>query len=118
MNKSGTHVFDEKIIDNSIYLLLVIGERRDSGGGNINIYQLREKALSCCVPFLVSDCCSSFSVNQLGARKLIQGQEILDVLVPDKEIEFHSQPHRVYLASETGYLTKELFKPVMEEFTK
>ena len=61
---------------------------------------------------------SPFRVYIFRAGKLKQGQEILDVLVPDKEIEFHSQPHRVYLASETGYLTKELFKRIMDEFTK
>ena len=41
----------------------------------------------------------------------------MDVVVPDKGIKFHTQPHRVYLSNKSGYFTKELFKRVMEEFT-
>ncbi len=45
MNKASHFVFDEAIIGKSVSLHLVIGERRESGDGTINVYQTREKAL-------------------------------------------------------------------------
>jgi len=47
MNERNTFVFDETIIGSSVSLPLVIGEKRESGGGNANVYQTREKALCC-----------------------------------------------------------------------
>jgi len=70
------------------------------------------------IPFSMPDGSTPFRVYVFRAGKLKQDQEILDVVVPDKKFEFHSQLHRLYLASETGYLTKELFKRVMDEFTE
>ena len=96
----------------------MIGERRESGGGNINAYQTCEKALCYYTPYSVPDGSSPFQVYMLRVGQLNKGQEISDVLVPDNEFEFHLEPHSVYLAGETGYLTKELFKRIMDEFTK
>ena len=117
MNESNTFVFDETIIGNSISLPLVIGERRKSGGGNINVFHTREKALGCYIPFSMPDGSTPFRVYIFRAGKLKEGQELLDVVVPDTKFDSHFQPHRLFLASETGYLTTELFKRVMDEFT-
>ena len=117
INKNNLFVFDETIIGNSISLPIVIGERRKSGGGAINVFVLNGKALGCYIPFSMPDGSTPFRVYIFRAGKLKKGQEILEVLIPDEKREFRSTPHRVYLASETGYLTKDLFERVMEEFT-
>ena len=51
MNKRNTFVFDETVIGDSNSPPVVIGERRKSGGGNINLLRFREKALGCYIPF-------------------------------------------------------------------
>ncbi len=90
INKSNIFVFDETIIGNSVSLPLVIGERRESGGGNLNVCHTREKALGCYIPFSMPDGTTPFRVFIFRAGKLKQGQEILDVVLPGKEIEFHT----------------------------
>jgi len=118
INKRNLFVFDETIIGDSISLPLVIGERRNSGGGTINVIQTREKALGSYIPFSMPDGSTPFRVYIFKVENMKNGQEVLDVVVPKHEYECRSQPHRVFLASKTGYLTIELFKRIMDEFTK
>ena len=47
MNKRNMFVFDETIIGDGCSVPMVIGERRKSAGGNINVIHIREKALGC-----------------------------------------------------------------------
>ena len=117
INEKNLFVFDETIIGDKISLPVVIGERRKSGGGNINVFLECRKALCCYIPFSMPDGSTPFRVYVFRTGKLKKGQEILEVDVPDEEIEFRSVPRRVYLASETGYLTTALFQRVMECFT-
>ena len=55
MNKRNTFVFDETVIGDSNSPPVVIGERRKSGGGNINVLRIREKTLGCYIPFSMPD---------------------------------------------------------------
>ncbi len=53
--ESNVFVFDETIIGHKGTLPLVIGERRDSGGGTVNVFRTREGALGCIIPFSTLD---------------------------------------------------------------
>ena len=45
MNKKNMAVFDETIVGDGVYVPLVIGKRRESGGENISAIQTRERAM-------------------------------------------------------------------------
>ncbi len=93
MNKSNIFVFDETITGNSVSLPVVIGKQRESGGGNLNVCYTHEKVLGCYIPFSMPDGTTPFRVFIFRAGKLKQGQEILDAVLPGKEIEFHTHNH-------------------------
>lgn len=118
MNKNNIVVFDETIIGDDVSLPLVIGERRKSGGGNLNVNQPRQGALGCYIPFSMPDGSTPFRVFIFKTGKLKKGQEIVDVLIPRNEFGLRNHPYRLFLASETGYLNIKLFKRVIEEFTR
>ena len=117
MNKNNTVVFDETIIGDSISLPLFIGERRKSGGGNLNVNEPRQVPLGCYIPFSMPDGSTPFRVFIFRTGKLKKGQEIIDVLKPKNEFGLRNHPYRLFLASVTGYLNITLFRRVIEEFT-
>ena len=51
LNAKSLVVFDECVICDNKYVPVVLGERRKSGGGNINVLRDREKAIGCYIPF-------------------------------------------------------------------
>ena len=62
LNNRNTFVFDETVIGDSNSPSVVIGGRRKSGGGNINLLRLSEKALGCYIPFSMVDDGTPFRV--------------------------------------------------------
>ena len=118
LNKRNTFVFDETIIGDSCRIPLVIGERRKCGGGNINVIRIREKALGCYIPFSMPDGSTPFRVFILrsGSKKECRIHPLF--LQPIAERKLRTQPHRLFLQSEKGFLTIGLFKIIMEDFIK
>ena len=96
INKNNLFVFDETIVGDSISLPLVIGERRKSGGGNLNVVYTREKALCSYIPFSMPDGTTPFRVYIFKVEKMKKDQEILHVVVPKNEFGLRSQPHRFF----------------------
>ena len=118
LNKRNMFVFDETIIGDSCTIPLVIGEQKKSGGGNINVLRVREKALGCYIPFSMPDGTTPFRVFIFKSGSKKEGRIIPHGLVPTAERKLRSRPERLFLQSEKGFLTTGLFKIIMEEFIK
>ena len=116
MNKNNIVVFDEIIVGDGVYVPLVIGERRDSGGGNINTLATRERALGCYIPFSMTDGSTPFRVFIFKADKSDTCDCPVAAVEQIEEEETCDTPHRLFLVSEKGYLTIELFAYIMKEF--
>ena len=96
----------------------MIGERRDSGGGNINALETRERALGCYIPFSMPDGSTPFRVFIFrGDETDVDGVPVT-ALQPEAEIGLRNHPHRLCLVNKKGYLTAELFAYIMKEFAK
>ncbi len=61
------------------------------------------QALGTYIPFSLPDSSTRLHVFVFKVKKLEKGQEIVDVLIPNSDYGFRSQPHMVYRASETGF---------------
>jgi len=118
MNKRNMFVFDETVIGDGCTIPLVIGERRKSGGGNINVLRIREKALGCYIPFSMPDGSTPFRVFIFRSGSKKEGRILPHGLAPASERKLRTRPHRLFLQSEKGFLTIGLFKIIMEEFIK
>ena len=118
LNAKNLVVFDECVIGDNKYVPVVIGERRKSGGGNINVLRVREKALGCYIPFSMPDGSTPFRVFifKSGCRR--EGRCLAHALTQTAERGLRTCPHRLFLESRKGFLTADLFKIVMEEFIK
>ena len=64
VNKNNTVVFGETIIGDDFFVHIVVGERKDSVGGNINVVRTRELALGCYILFSMSDGSTPFRVHR------------------------------------------------------
>ena len=75
INSRNIVVLDETIIGDSVTVPVVIGERRGSGGNNINFAETRQARLGCCyIPFSMPDGTTPFRVfifnsEDLGGEK-------------------------------------------------
>ena len=109
-------VFDETIIGHKGTLPLVIGERRDSGGGTVNVFRTRERALGCYIPFSTLDGNTpfrAFVINEKTCKQLMTAEL---PMVPAAEKGLRETPHRVFYSSKTGYMSIDQFRPIMEDF--
>ena len=92
--------------------------RRKSGGGNINMYSKRGKALECFIPFSLCDGSTPFRVFifRVGSR----GKAEADKRQHEPIVKMVTSPsiHRVYLSSNTGYVTIPLVKCILNVFSK
>ncbi len=118
MNKRNTFVFDETVVGDCCKIPLVIGVRQKSGGGNINVLRIREKALGCFIPFSMPDGSTPFRVFIFESGSKKKGHVLPQALRPIEERRLRTRPKRLFLQSEKGFLTAELFKIIMEEFIK
>lgn len=118
INRNNLVVFDETVVCINDSLPLAIGERRTSGGGNVNVVQTHQSALFCYIPFSLGDGSTPFRVVIYKSENLEKGAFSSTGLVPVEEKGLRDTPYRLFLESGTGYLTLELFKYIMEEFTK
>jgi len=95
-----------------------MGIRRNSGGGNINMFSKRGKALGCFIPFSLCDGSTHFRVFifKVGSS----GKAEADKRQNEPIVKVVSSPsvHRVYLSSSTGYVTIALMKCILNEFSK
>ena len=110
-------VFDETIIGHKGTLPKVIGERRASGGGTINVIQKRERALGSYIPFSTLDGRTPFRVFITNEKTCGKWMTPEDPIVPAEEKGLRETPHRLFLSSETGYVSTELFTCIMDDFT-
>ena len=106
------------VIGDSLYVPVVIGERRNSGGGNINVLRIREKALGCYIPFSMANGTTPFRVFIFKSGCKREGTILAHAVTETAERRLRKCPHRVFLESEKGFLTAKLFKIVMEELVK
>ena len=118
MNKNNIVVFDETIVGDGAYVPIVIGERRDSGGGNINALAARERALGCYIPFSMPDGSTPFRVFIFKSDKYDKYDCPVAAVEPMEEEESCESPKRLFLVRKEGYVTTELFDYIMKEFTK
>ncbi len=118
MNSSNIVVFDETVIGDDVKVPVVIGERRKSGGGTINVSYTRELALGCYIPFSMPDGSTPFRVYIFRSGQLKENEGFLYTLSPDGERELRRVPRMLFLESEKGYLTTAHFKYIMDEFAK
>ena len=118
INKNNLFVFDETYIGDPVGKQHRVGERRKSGGGNINVFQKRGKALGAFIPFSKSDGTTPFRVFILRDKNSPEASDS----VPQSRfvVKFEESPtiRRLYLTSKSGCLTKSLFKIVLEYFSK
>ena len=118
INKNNMVVFDETVIGDSVTLPLYIGEQKDSGGGSINVYRVRESRLGSYIPFSLPDGSTPFKVFILRDETMKKGDGITATLEPGWEKGLRGDSHRIFLKSERGFINIELFTYIMDEFRK
>jgi len=116
INKNNIVVFDETIIGDDFSVPVLIGEKKDSAGGNLNTVRTRELALGCYIPFSMPDGSTPFRVFIFRSGPNVRGNAFVPAYKPKKERGLRGQPERLFLQSEKGYLTIELFRYIMERF--
>ena len=109
-------VFDETIIGQKGTLPIVIGERRVSGGGTVNVCRPRERALGSYIPFSTLDGNTPFRVFIINEKTCGKWMNPETPIVPISEKGLRETPHRIFLSSETGYVTISLFNRIMDAF--
>ena len=118
INKKNLFVFDETVIGESDVQQLVVGEHRKSGGGNINVFKKRIPALGSFTPFSRCDGTTPFRVFvQRVGKSPKRGRPKRGTVHKEKAVHT-ADSYRLYLSSKTGYMTKPLFKCIMEHFVK
>jgi len=118
MNSKNIFVFDETIIGANPSPPLVVGERKNSAGGNNNVIQTSESALGSFIPFSMVDGSTSFRVFILRTKEHYKSASPDFWLAPKAEKYSRNAPHRLFLSSESGYISTELFACIMEDFAK
>ena len=117
LSEKNIVVFDENVIGDGAYLPNVITERRMTGGGNANVIKSRMRALGSIIPFSIGDGQTPFRVfiiNQKTCRDLMIPE---NPILPKAEKGLRDTPYRLFLSSETGYVSIELFRHIMDAFT-
>ena len=117
INNNNLVVFDETVIGESESLPIVIGEKIDSGGGNISVVRTRESMLCSYIPISMSDGNSPFRVTICKRDKRVRDESTLTAVIPEEEKGLRTAPNRLLLLSDSGFVTLELFKHIMDEFT-
>jgi len=117
-NEKNIFVFDETIIGANFSLPLVIGETKDAAGGNNNVILAREAALGSYIPFSMVDGSTPFRVFIIRTKEFHKSADLEEWVAPAKEKGLRDSPRRVFLSSETGFISNELFSVIMDEFTE
>ena len=101
-----------------LWITLYVGKRCNSGGGYINVYCKRGKALECIIPFSLCDGTTPFWLfisKESSSRKAAASEPEPE---PVAQIDSSSDIHRLFLSNRTGYVTIPLFKCIVDEFSK
>ena len=122
INSHNIVVFDETVIGDSVTVPVVIGERRNSGGCNMNYAQTRYARLACFIPFSMPDGTTPFRVYIFKNEDVAKENGKFEVLAPSqqeaKEKGYGIEPIRLYLSSDTGFLNKSLFRYIIIRFAQ
>jgi hypothetical protein len=116
VNAGNMFVFDETIVGGSASLPKVIGEATNVGDGNTHVVRQRERALCSFIPFSQPDGSTPFCAYVFKEAHCRRHAQKIIVDEPERRGTRRKEPHRVFLASESGYLTTELFRIVMDQF--
>lgn len=116
-NEKNIFVFDETIIGVNHSLPIVIGETKASAGGNNNVIMTRESALGSYIPFSMVDGTTPFRVFISRTKEFHGTRDPEYAIMPAEEKGLRGAPHRLFLCSKTGYISNDLFKCIMDEFT-
>ena len=116
--KDNIFVFDETIIGCNPALPLVIGETKESAGRNNNVVLTTEPGMGSVIPFSMVDGSTPFRVLIVRTKELYKSKDPEFWLSPEEEKTDPNAPHRVFLHSESGYISIELFSCIMDEFAK
>ena len=93
INKRNLFVFDETIIGESDAKQLFIGTRRNSAGGNVNVFRKRGKAIGSVTPFSLPDGTTPFIVYD-GGRERRQKLQAPNVNL-SRMLELYVLPHSI-----------------------
>ena len=118
INKKNLLVFDETIIGESDLQQLFIGERRKSGGGNINVFKKRAKALGAYIPFSTCEGDTPFKVFCRRVGKAAKRAGSQHQTVTSEQVIRTATEYRLIVSSECGYMTLPLFECIMNHFIK
>ena len=117
-NSRNVVIFDETVIGDSVTVPLVIGERRKSGGDSNNFVHTRQARLGCFIPFWMLDGTTPFRVFIFRHEDVQKDETPFRVLAPKQEKGYRGDPYRLYLANETGCLSKAVFHYIIVMFAK
>ena len=109
-------VFDETIIGDEVARPRVIAKRRKSRDKTANVSRKRAKSLGSYMLFSTADGSTPFRVFVIREKTCRNVMNIEYPIVPTKEKGLRDTPHRVFVSSETGYISTDLFKRIMDEF--
>ena len=111
-------VFDETIIGDPDVKQVLVGERRTSGGGNVNVYEKRGTVLGCFLPFSRCDGTTPFRVfvsKDASLKNSVVSEAEYEQI---SEVDCTPELQRIYTSSGTGYITIPLFKYILKSFNE
>jgi len=114
--KKNIFVFDESIIGCNPALPLVMGEVKELTGGKNNVILTTEPGLGSVIPFSMTDGNTPFIAFIVRTKGLYKSGDLGFWLYPEAEKGDPNAPHRVFLSSESGYISTDLFSCIMDEF--
>ena len=118
INKRNLLVFDETIIGETETKQLFIGSRRNTAGGNITVFRKRGKAIGSVTPFSMVDGTTPFIVyvRRENLKRKDEGSKCQ--LEQNVRVVRTAAQYKLYLSSDTGYMTIPMFRSIMEHFVK
>ncbi len=118
INNNNLFVFDETVIGDPDVKQLFIGERRKSGGGNINVFKRRASALGAYIPFSMCNGSTPFKVFVRRVSNLSNRSRSRHRSEENVKVVRSANQYRLHLTSSSGYINLALFRCIMEHFTK
>ena len=117
INEHNLVVFDETVISPKDSVKIVIRDQRKSSDRNGHVVRSRERALCSYIPFSLADGSTPFRVTLYKTGDGKKKKHSVIAHLPSGERWQRGDPYRLLLPCDSGYLTAELFKYIMEQFT-
>ncbi len=118
INEKNLFVCDETMIGDPESKQVRVGERRESGGGNINLFEKRGKVLGCFLPFSKCDGTTPFRVFVSKGESQTESTDSEAQSKPVVKVTGTPELQRLYATSESGYITIPLFKCILDHLSK